>query len=105
MAELAAVIIALILALALVAWMVLNRPNAGHASDGVEVGLRLAQERFDQQSARVLELEREVEQLQKQLEWNMRLIESQDRVIQQLGGSTSPPAMESEAGDAPSVSA
>jgi hypothetical protein len=46
--------------------------------------LRLAEEAKRQQSARIADLERQNEMLQKQLEWHGKLLETQERVVRHL---------------------
>lgn len=47
--------------------------------------LLLAQERSRQQELRIVELSRQNEQLQKQLEWHGKLLETQDHLLKRLG--------------------
>jgi type II secretory pathway pseudopilin PulG len=47
--------------------------------------VRLAEQHAQQLAERVSELERHNDELRQQLEWNRRLLEAQDRVLQQLG--------------------
>jgi hypothetical protein len=47
--------------------------------------IRLAEQRVQELLTRINELERHNEDLRQQLEWNRRLLEAQDRVLQQLG--------------------
>jgi hypothetical protein len=49
---------------------------------------RLAEQQAQQLAERVSELERHNDELRQQLEWNRRLLEAQDRVLQQLGASS-----------------
>lgn len=71
-----------------------------------EQELRLVQERTRQQEERIVELRRQNEQLQKQLEWHATLVEAQDRVVKQLGdgawparvSASSPSSVSAEAG-------
>ncbi len=53
-----------------------------------EQELRLALERARQQDLRIADLSRQNEQLQKQLEWNAKLLDTQDRMIKQLGSGS-----------------
>ncbi len=46
---------------------------------------RLEEHRVEQLAARIADLERHNEDLRQQLEWSRRLLEAQDRVLQQLG--------------------
>jgi hypothetical protein len=47
--------------------------------------LRLAAEQARQQELRIGELSRQNEQLQKQVEWHNKLLESQDQLLKRLG--------------------
>lgn len=47
--------------------------------------LQLSQERSRQQELRLVELSRQNEQLQKQVEWHTRLLETQDQLLKRLG--------------------
>jgi hypothetical protein len=47
--------------------------------------LKLAEERARQQELRIVELGRQNEQLQKQLEWHGKLLETQDQMLKRLG--------------------
>jgi hypothetical protein len=47
--------------------------------------LRLAEERGRQQELRIVELSRQNEQLQKQVEWHGKLLETQDQMLKRLG--------------------
>jgi hypothetical protein len=47
--------------------------------------LRLAEERERQHELRIVELSRQNEQLQKQLEWHGKLLETQDQMLKRLG--------------------
>ena len=50
---------------------------------------RLAQERAHQLEVQLVDARRQNEQLQKQVEWHSRLLETQDRMMKQLtGGAT-----------------
>jgi hypothetical protein len=51
--------------------------------------LGAAEMRIQELIARIGELERHNDDLRQQLEWNKRLLEAQDRVLQQLGPPTS----------------
>ena len=48
----------------------------------------LAEQRMQEMVLRMSELERHNDELRQQLEWNRRLLEAQDRVLQQLGPGT-----------------
>jgi hypothetical protein len=51
----------------------------------------MAEQRVEEMLLRMSELERHNDELRQQLEWNRRLLEAQDRVLQQLGpGPTTP---------------
>ena len=54
-----------------------------------EAELGMAQERARQQELQIVELRRQNEQLQKQLDWHSKLLETQDRMIRQLGAGSS----------------
>lgn len=56
-----------------------------------EAQLRLADQRVQELIARLTELERHNDELRQQLEWNRRLLEAQDRLLQQLPPPTAPP--------------
>jgi hypothetical protein len=47
--------------------------------------LRLAEERGQQQELRIVELSRQNDQLQKQVEWHGKLLETQDQMLKRLG--------------------
>lgn len=47
--------------------------------------LQLSQERSRQQELRLMELGRQNEQLQKQVEWHAKLLETQDQMLKRLG--------------------
>ena len=49
-----------------------------------EQELKLAQERLRMQEAQMIELRRQNDQLQKQLDWHAKLIETQDRTLKLL---------------------
>src|SRR5919201_1072984 len=49
--------------------------------------LMLAERANQELQQRVVELERHNDELRQQLEWNRRLLEAQDRVLQQLGAA------------------
>ncbi|HEY3059184.1 MAG TPA: hypothetical protein VGL99_09445 [Chloroflexota bacterium] len=49
----------------------------------------LAEQHAQQLVERISELERHNDELRQQLEWNRRLLEAQDRVLQQLGAPAS----------------
>jgi hypothetical protein len=55
--------------------------------------LRLAEQRVQELIARLSELERHNDELRQQLEWNRRLLEAQDRVLQQLPPPPAPPPL------------
>jgi type II secretory pathway pseudopilin PulG len=57
----------------------------GSARRAGETQLRAAEEHIQQLTSRIAELERHNDDLRQQLEWNRRLLEAQDRVLQQLG--------------------
>ena len=50
-----------------------------------EERLRLAEQREQELLLRIGELERHNDELRQQLEWHRRLLEAQDRIVQQLG--------------------
>ena len=54
-----------------------------------EAQLRMAEQHVQELLARLTELERHNDELRQQVEWNRRLLEAQDRVLQQL---SPPPA-------------
>jgi hypothetical protein len=54
--------------------------------------LRLAEEKARQQELRLVELSRQNDQLQKQVEWHGRLLETQDQVLRRLGSGDRDPA-------------
>jgi hypothetical protein len=56
-----------------------------------EAQLRLAELHVQELSARLTELERHNDELRQQLEWNRRLLEAQDRILQQLPPPSAPP--------------
>ena len=60
----------------------------GAARRNGQLQLQLAEQHIEELRARLAELERHNEDLRQQLEWNRRLLEAQDRVLQQL-----PPAV------------
>ena len=47
--------------------------------------LQLAEERDRQQELRIVELSRQNDQLQKQVEWHGKLLETQDQMLKRLG--------------------
>ncbi len=47
--------------------------------------LKLAEERGRQQELRIVELSRQNDQLQKQVEWHGKLLETQDQMLKRLG--------------------
>ncbi len=63
--------------------IVIDRLFAGKR--GTEHQLRLAEQRVQELLVRINELERHGDDMRQQLEWNRRLLEAQDRVLQQLG--------------------
>jgi hypothetical protein len=57
--------------------------------------LQISEERVRQQDLRIMELGRQNDQLQKQLEWHGKLLETQDQALKRLGNgapSTGEPA-------------
>jgi hypothetical protein len=58
---------------------------------GAEGRVLLAEQRMQEMLLRMSELERHNDELRQQLEWNRRLLEAQDRVLQQLGPGPSTP--------------
>jgi hypothetical protein len=58
-----------------------------------EVQLRMAEQRVQELLVRLTELERHNDELRQQLEWSRRLLEAQDRVLQQLPPPTAPPPL------------
>jgi predicted O-methyltransferase YrrM len=58
-----------------------------------EAQLRLAEQHIQELMTRLSELERHNDELRQQLEWNRRLLEAQDRVLQQLPPPASPPPL------------
>ncbi|HEX2035601.1 MAG TPA: hypothetical protein VHS99_15605 [Chloroflexota bacterium] len=65
------------------------------ARQAAEQRASLAEERAQQQELRLADLTRQNEQLQKQLEWHARLLETQDQLLKQLGnGSAAKRALE-----------
>ena len=58
-----------------------------------EAQLRMAEQHVQELIARLTELERHNEELRQQLEWNRRLLEAQDRVLQQLPPPSAPPPL------------
>ena len=61
-----------------------------------EQELRLSQERMHNREARIIDLAHQNDQLQKQLEWHTKMLETQDRVVRQLSAKT--PAASDPAG-------
>ena len=51
---------------------------------GDDVQLRLAEQHIQQLTARLTDAERHNDELRQQLEWNRRLLEAQERLLQQL---------------------
>ena len=49
-----------------------------------EAQLRMAEQHVQELLARLTDLERHNDELRQQIEWNRRLLEAQDRVLQQL---------------------
>ena len=64
--------------------VVMDRLFAGKR--GIEAQLQASHERAEELLQRIAELERNNDDLRQQLEWNRRLIDSQDRLLQQIGG-------------------
>ena len=58
-----------------------------------EAQLRLADQHVQELIARLTELERHNDELCQQLEWNRRLLEAQDRILQQLPPPPAPPPL------------
>lgn len=56
----------------------------GAARRNGQVQLQLAEQHIEELRTRLVELERHNDDLRQQLEWNRRLLEAQDRVLQQL---------------------
>ena len=54
--------------------------------------LLLAEQQVQELLTRLTELERHNDDLRQQLEWNRRLLEAQDRVLQQLGPPSAAPS-------------
>jgi hypothetical protein len=54
--------------------------------------LRLAEEKSRQQELRLVELNRQNDQLQKQLEWHGRLLETQEQALKRLESGDRDPA-------------
>ena len=54
--------------------------------------VRLAEEKARQQELRLVELNRQNDQLQKQLEWHGRLLETQDQALKRLESGDRDPA-------------
>jgi hypothetical protein len=67
--------------------IVVDRLFAGKR--GTEHQLRLAEQRVQELLLRLGEQERHNDDLRQQLEWNRRLLDAQDRVLQQLGAPSS----------------
>lgn len=74
-----------ILSATLLLWARITRSGDGRRRE-LESELRSTRERLDQQTSRLLELEQHNSRLQQQLEWDARLLEAQDRAMQQFGG-------------------
>src|SRR5215213_3896726 len=68
--------------------IVVDRLFAGKR--GTEHQLRLTEQRVQELLLRIGELERHNDDLRQQLEWNRRLLDAQDRVLQQLGTPSVP---------------
>jgi hypothetical protein len=58
-----------------------------------DMQLPMAELHVEQLTARITELERHNEELRQQLEWNRRLLEAQDRLLQQLPPPSTPPPL------------
>ena len=56
--------------------------GAGRRARDAQLGM--AEQRIQELVTRVMDLERHNDELRQQLEWNRRLLEAQDRVLQQL---------------------
>jgi hypothetical protein len=56
----------------------------GAARRNTQLQLQLAEQHIQELLTRLAELERHNDDLRQQLEWNRRLLEAQDRVLQQL---------------------
>jgi hypothetical protein len=57
---------------------------------GRRAKLREAEQRVQDLLLRIGELERHNDELRQQLDWNRRLLEAQDRVVKELGGTPVP---------------
>jgi hypothetical protein len=60
----------------------------GSGRRAFEHQVQLAEQRTQELVLRLGELERHNDELRQQLEWNRRLLEAQDRVLQQLGAAS-----------------
>jgi type II secretory pathway pseudopilin PulG len=69
----------------------------GSGKRALDQRLLLAEQRAQELVLRMSELERHNDELRQQLEWNRRLLEAQDRVLQQLG----PPSAREEPASPP----
>jgi hypothetical protein len=58
-----------------------------------EAQLRMAEQHVQELLARLTDLERHNDELRQQIEWNRRLLEAQDRVLQQLPPPPAPPPL------------
>ena len=58
-----------------------------------EAQLRMAEQHVQELIARLTDLERHNDELRQQLEWSRRLLEAQDRVLQQLPQPAAPPPL------------
>ena len=65
----------------------------GSGRHNSQMQLQLAEQHIRELLARLSELERHNEELREQLEWNRKLLEAQDHVLQQLGPPASPPPL------------
>ncbi len=81
--DLALIPIAAIGCVTVIVLTVLDKFSGGRGR-GLQAELTMLQERLGLQTSRIVELERQNEQLEKQLEWNVKLLDAQDRVMKQL---------------------
>jgi len=58
-----------------------------------QMQLQLAEQHIRELLTRLAELERHNDDLREQLEWNRKLLEAQDHVLQQLGPPAGPPPL------------
>jgi hypothetical protein len=58
-----------------------------------EARLLMAEQHVRELVARLTDLERHNDELRQQLEWNRRLLEAQDRLLQQLPPPSAPPPL------------